>query len=402
VKSARAPVSTKPRPSHALEDLDAEIDRLPPDTLAALEPAAPVEAQPSTSAPNPADDQATRLRVILGIAPAAPSPQPHPQPHAQPAPRHAPVRTPAIIPPAASRPDHTAKIIAVASGKGGVGKTSLSVNLAIALASRGLRVTLLDADLGTANADVLCGIMPHTRLDHLFSPAGGLYADGGRRSIRDLAVKAPGNFRLVPGSAGLARMADLEPDDQAALVESLAELERDADIIIVDTAAGIGRDVTGFLDAADLSIVVASPEPTSVADAYALIKCVVMNRTEQWGSVGAAVSPLALVVNQAATPEEAAAVHAKLKAVCARFLGLDLPSLGYVAQDLRVSEAVRAKVPLLLRTPQTPASHNIRDLSAAVLQQLAVREPQPAHTDHPPRPRGLSGALARLLRVPIR
>lgn len=364
--------------------IDDEIDLLPAADLAALEAAFVRRSQPTS---NPADDQATRLRSLMSADPA-----PRPQSPRLPSDTRAPARNPA----------RCARIVAIASGKGGVGKTNVAVNLAIALASRNLRVTLLDADLGTANADVLCGIMPAARLDHVIAPGGLPWADGARRAMRDIAIAAPGGFTLVPGSVGLARMADLSRAEQRDLLGGLAELERDADIIIVDTAAGVGRSVTGFLEAADLSLVVSTPEPTAIADAYALIKCVVMNRSEHWGGAAIAspsTSSLAVVLNQVTGPDEARAVHARLRAVCARFLGLDLPTLGWIAQDLRVPEAVRSRVPLLLRTPQTPASLNLRALAGSVLQHLAVQAPAAPPAQGSNAPSRLSGGLARLLRI---
>jgi flagellar biosynthesis protein FlhG len=253
-------------------------------------------------------------------------------------------------------------LLTIASGKGGVGKTSIAVNLAIALTRLRRRVVLVDADLGVANADLLCGLTPAHRTDRVLDRGlgPGVPSAGGdawlRRAptLRDIAIDAPGGFRLVPGAVGLGSMADLDPPRRALLVEQLRGFD-DADVVIADAAAGIGGLVTAFTAAADSTLVVATPEPTSIADAYALIKCAASmsgwhapadrpprGGLPTFGRVG-------LVVNQAAGAREATAVHARIDAVARRFLGLAVPLAGWVAHDPRVGEAVRARVPYLLR-----------------------------------------------------
>ncbi|HYE03441.1 MAG TPA: P-loop NTPase [Phycisphaerales bacterium] len=255
-----------------------------------------------------------------------------------------------------------AKVVTIASGKGGVGKTNLAVNLSIAFAQAGLRVTLLDADLGTANADLLCGLNPLVRLDR---------AVGGGRSLPELAIEAPGGFHLVPGAAGMARIADLAAPERARLLAGVGQLRRDSDLLVIDTAAGIGADVRAFVAAADLALLVTTPEPTAIADCYALIKCVC-------GEAGAArpgPGGLALVVNQAESRSGSCEVHARLAAVCARFLRRDLPLLGSVAQDVRVPGAVRARSPLLLRSPRSPAARDLRGLAGSLSRRLGLTFP---------------------------
>ena len=298
-----------------------------------------------------------------------------------------------------------ARVVAIASGKGGVGKTNIAVNTAIALARRGLRVTLLDADLGTANADVLCGIMPSARLDHVLGPGGLAAHDGARRSINDIVVDAPGGFKLVPGSAGIGRMADLNAGERRWLVSALVELAAQADVVLIDAAAGVGQGVTSLLHAADLSIVVTTPEPTAIADAYALIKCMVMESdvppsTEE--------DRIALVVNQTREPLEAFATHARIAGVCERFLGLRLPLLGFVAQDVRVGEAVRAQKPYTIMDPGTIASRNTADLAVAIINMLGIERPEIAwkrlRSARQPggqrMDRGVGGLVRRLLGYP--
>ncbi|MCC6660883.1 MAG: MinD/ParA family protein [Phycisphaerales bacterium] len=329
----------------------------------------------------PPPDQASRLRAICTAVPPTTAPSGRcPTERAAPPPR-------------------TARVIAVSSGKGGVGKTNTCVNLSIALARLGRRVSLLDADLGMANADVLCGLMPARRLDALLRES--------RRPITlaELAVDAPGGFRLVPGAVGVERMADLGPADRARLLAALGELERDSDLVVVDTGAGISRGVTCFLRAADLSVVVATPDPTSITDAYALVKCVVGGAapgdtapggTTPGGAAlqsGGATPHVVLVVNQADSEREARSVHARIAAVTQRFLSYRLPLLGWVAQDVRVIAAVRKRAPVMLESPRCQASRDLRDLALSVMRE--VRPAQGSLRPVVQRP-GLSGLFSRL------
>lgn len=280
--------------------------------------------------------------------------------------------------------------IAVASGKGGVGKTNVAVNLAVGLAAAGYRATLLDADLGTANADVICGVSPVARLDHVIGPGGLGVHDGARRTIRDILVDAPGGFRLVPGSAGIARMADLTTQERRHLLDLMSELSRDTDVLVIDTAAGVGRAVTSLVNSADMCVVVCTPEPTAVTDAYALIKCAIAGEH----SHSCDSNRFQLVINQVEDAAEARRVHARIRAVCDRFLGIDMPMLGWIAQDVRVCEAVRARIPLLVRSPQAEASRNISALCATIAQQ--VGPPTGRSCEKAPK-RRLAHALRRLL-----
>lgn len=288
------------------------------------------------------------------------------------------------------QPARRAAVVTVSSGKGGVGKTTLCVNLAIALAELGRRVTLIDADLGLANADVMCGLTPARRLD-------GVLAAGG--SLRDIALDAPGGFRLVPGAAGVERMTELTPRDRCRLLAALADLERDADLVLVDTAAGLGRGVTSFMRSADAAIVVTTPEPTALADAYALIKCVRQPRAPS--SLGRADSPQesdqarpVLVVNEASGEREAGAVHARLAAVAERFVGYTLPLLGWVPRDDHASAAVRRRRPVLLDSPSCEASRRVRAVALTLARSL---RPVPPVASHPDKERGWSRWVSAML-----
>ncbi len=346
-----------------LRDLDAEIQ------------AGMDRGEVSLATGGEVDDQATRLRRLVEAAtglPATSGRVREPEPATQ-----VPVRT------------GLAKVVAIASGKGGVGKTNIAVNLSIALSQRGLRVILIDADLGTANADVLCGMNPAARLNHVVTALP--VHDGARRNATDILLDAPGGFRLLPGAVGVSRMADLAGAEQRRLLEIIGELERSADVIVVDTAAGIGRNVISLVEAADLGVVVTTPEPTAIADAYALIKCVMLAENGQWHTEHA--DRLRVVVNQVGMDGEAEAVHARLRAVCERFLGAPVGLLGQVAQDLRVAQSVRARTPFMLHAPESAAARHMGVMAQRILDQLGLTGAQRQDSAG----RGFRAALARIL-----
>lgn len=386
----------------SLHDIDREVEeRLSGSrSIVTAEPEQDEDAQEAV-------DQATKLRRLVGQVGVRPLSAKVPPARAA-TPRVDPAPQPATTAPSAEPRWHgprtelllaarRARVITVASGKGGVGKTSIAVNLSVALAGRGLRVTLLDADLGTANADLLCGLTPRARLDHALSPTGLGIQDGAARRFADLAIPAPGGFRLVPGSAGVAQMADLNWHQRRLLVQALVELAAGADVLVIDAAAGVGRSVTTLLEAADLGLIMTTPEPTALADAYALMKCLVLGATREPGAAGAAENPgkrLGIVVNQVSDPLEAHSAHARLVRTTERYLGIIPPMVGSVAQDVRVAEAVRAQSPLLVRTPGAQASLNISALGGELIQRLGLT---PTASATLPGERGVARLVRRLL-----
>lgn len=246
-----------------------------------------------------------------------------------------------------------ARVLAIASGKGGVGKTNIAVSLALALARRSQRVVLVDADLGTANIDVVMNVQ---------SPYGLSDVIAGRRSLDAVAVRLDPNLRLIAGASGLSAAADLGALERRRLIDELAGLEADCDLILLDCGAGISQNVLAFARAADELLLVTTPEPTALTDAYALIK--VLSRTELR-------PPIALVVNQAATLREGQVVADRVASVAARFLGVPLTSYGHILRDPHVGQAVRQRVPLMNRFPRCPAAACI----AALAQRVAVSPP---------------------------
>ncbi|MDI9404665.1 MAG: MinD/ParA family protein, partial [Limnohabitans sp.] len=272
------------------------------------------------------------------------------------------------------RPVQLARAIAISSGKGGVGKTNLAVNLAVSFAQRGKRVALLDADLGLANADVLCGITPRATLEDVVA---------GERTLDEVMVQAPGGFRLIPGASGVSRLADMGQSQRRDVFQQLMELEREVDVIIVDTGAGIGANTMAFAAAAHSILLATTPEPTSIADAYGAVKTLVA-RGRRDG--------LRLVVNMASSEDEARAVHARIDRVARAFLSARLEYAGSVPLDTAVSAAVRKRQPFTLVSPSTPAATALRRLADVLLGDAAVPPPTAVR-------QGFLSRLASILRA---
>lgn len=251
-----------------------------------------------------------------------------------------------------------AQALAISSGKGGVGKSTVAVNLAILLSKMGRKVALLDADMGTANADVLCNIMPVHTLAHVVT---------GRRDIEEIVIQAPGGFSLIPGASGLAQMAALGQQERERLINQFAKLEQAYDILLIDTGAGIGPGVLGFLASSDRTLIVTTPDPTAITDAYAVIK----TAHRQNRSLDAH-----LLVNQASDPEEARQVYTRVANVCRKFLGLDLPYAGCVLSDPFVRESIRNRRPFALDPRQAQATLALSALAHRLDKHAA--EPEPA------------------------
>jgi len=230
------------------------------------------------------------------------------------------------------------RTVAVASGKGGVGKSSIAANLAVALGARGARVLLLDADLAQANLDLMLGLHPRFDLQHVFS---------GEKAIEDIVVDGPPGVKLIPASSGVPELADLDDYRRECLLRGLGNLETEADLILIDTASGSSRQVTSFCLAADDVLIVTTPELPAFADAYGLIKLL--------GQQGVRRSPH-LLVNMASGPEEAEETTHRIRLVARRFLRMEVDSWGHVPFDPAVGRAVRRQEPVISAFPQSPAA----------------------------------------------
>ncbi len=250
------------------------------------------------------------------------------------------------------------KVIAVTGGKGGVGKTNLSVNLSIALAELSRRVILLDADLGLANVDVLLGLhAKHTLADVL----------DGSMSLRDVMLNGPGGVKVVPASSGVQQMTHLTPQEHAALIYAFNELSDQLDILMIDTAAGISETVVSFVRAAQEVIIVVCDEPSSITDAYALIKLL----NSEHG-----VFRFRVIANMTRTNQEGINLFNKLNGVCDRFLDASLQYLGHVPFDENVRKAVQKRQPLIEFAPRSKASAAVRVIAQKIDQWPVQASPR--------------------------
>jgi len=240
------------------------------------------------------------------------------------------------------------QVIAVSGGKGGVGKSNISVNLSIALAEMRRRVVLLDADLGLANVDVLLGIKAtHTLADVL----------AGTHSLSEVLVTGPGGVKIVPASSGVQRMAELSSAEHAGLINAFNDLSDQVDVLVIDTAAGISDTVVSFVRAANEVIIVVCDEPSSITDAYALIKLL----NKEYG-----LFRFRVVANMTRTAQEGINMFNKLNHVCERFLDVTLQFVGQVPFDENVRKAVQKQKALLEFAPSSKAAVAIRALAQAV------------------------------------
>ena len=242
-----------------------------------------------------------------------------------------------------------ARVIAITSGKGGVGKTNLTVNLAIAMAKIGRRVLIVDADLGMANVDVVLGTVSKHHLLHLLQPDVAL---------EDVLIHGPYGVNYISGGSAIERALDFSPKERQCLLDKLAACEKLADIVLVDTGAGLGRNVLDFILAADEVILVTTPEPTALTDAYAVMKAYSRNSEKK---------DLKIVVNRVYDEDECNEVLTKLRRTSEKFLSLPLTSLGMVYEDRSVMNAVKNQQPLLAAYPDAVAARCIEAVAKNVL-----------------------------------
>ena len=239
---------------------------------------------------------------------------------------------------------HDARIITVASGKGGVGKTNFTVNMAIALAKLNKRVTIIDADLGLANVDVLFGIVPKYNLSHVVK---------GEIPVQDCIFKGPYDLNIISGGSGIMDLIDLDQNQLEKLIHSLLYFNDVSDYILIDTGAGLSKSVLSFVDAASDVIVVITPDPTSITDAYALIKNIVKEDDKK----------IKLIINRVDSNEEGDEVFNKLEQAVSKFLSKELENMGYIFEDSNLKKAVRKQMPVIEAYPRAISSKGIENIA---------------------------------------
>lgn len=263
------------------------------------------------------------------------------------------------------------RVVAVSSGKGGVGKSNLVVNLGIALAMQGKRVMILDADLGLANIDVLLGLNPKYNLKHLVD---------GERAMEEILVDGPYAVKIVPGGSGIPELANMGDEQQQKLLESFIELERESDITLIDTGAGISKDVISFIVAAREALIITTPEPTAITDAYGVIKVVTQKDPDV---------DIKLVVNMVSNEKEGKEIANRIAMATKQFLNRRIESLGYIVSDPAVNLSVRKQEPFILEYPNSKVSNCIKQI-AMRLDNIGTDEVRVAGRN------GFRGFLSRL------
>lgn len=234
------------------------------------------------------------------------------------------------------------RYIAITGGKGGVGKSNLSVNLSLELGMLGKKVGLIDADFGLANADLLCGVSPKFHLGHVIKSL---------KDLDDIKVAIDENVTLIPGGSGFEDLANMSRGAYSYLLTKLREMEESLDFMIIDTAAGIAENVSGVLISAEEIIVVVTPEPTSIVDAYATVKLILRHSPDK---------KISIVVNSVVGIGDAERVFLQIHAAARGFLSHELEFLGAIPQDQQLVEAVREQTPVVKHAPNCPASRAIR------------------------------------------
>jgi len=264
----------------------------------------------------------------------------------------------------------TTRIITITSGKGGVGKSNFSLNFAMALQKRGLSVLVFDADISFANIDVLLGTPARYNLIHLLK---------GEKSIWDIIQTGPNGLQFIAGGSGFKDLVRLSDQEIEYFAQQIGKLNGHVDFIIFDTGAGLSKETVRFITASDETIVVTTPEPTSITDAYALIKMV--------RSMGHEI-PFRLIVNRVADDREGRQTSENMRQVASKYLGIDLPVLGYIPDDTNVSKAVKRQTPLSVAFPDSAAARGIDRIASSFLMERSSEKA-----------RGVSGFLNRIKKL---
>lgn len=251
-----------------------------------------------------------------------------------------------------------AKVIAVTSGKGGVGKTNVAANLAISIAALGQRVGVVDADYALANIDILLGFSPRYTIEHVLS---------GERAVGEIIVEGPGGIRVVPATSGIQDLSNLNAEQQNKLFNALQVIEKHFQHLLIDTAAGISDNVINILRSSAEVLVVTNPEPPAFVDSYALIKHLLSVQRDV---------PVKIIVNSVSDEAEALGIFDRIASTLHRFQGVKVRYLGYVLEDECVRKAVKRQRPFVLQYPSGPASRCIAALARKVLDGREAESPR--------------------------
>lgn len=255
-------------------------------------------------------------------------------------------------------PPRPVKVIAIASGKGGVGKTNVTVNLGVAMATQGKEVVLLDADLGLANIDVMLGLHPQFNLLHVLD---------GSKELKDIIVEGPSGLKIIPAASGVQKMAELSTAEHAGMIQAFSDMEQHIDVLLIDSAAGIADSVVSFSKAAQELIVVVCDEPASITDAYALIK--LLSRDHN-------VERFHIIANMCRSVQEGRELFDKIALVCDRFLDVTLDFMGIVPFDDDLRRAVKKQRSVVEAFPRSKAATAFAHLAKKIEYWPVQKQPR--------------------------
>ncbi|MFW5962077.1 MAG: MinD/ParA family protein [bacterium] len=244
-----------------------------------------------------------------------------------------------------------ARIIAIASGKGGVGKSNVSVNLALTMQKKGMKTLIIDADMGMANIDVLLGMTPQYNLSHVLR---------GQHRFEEVVLEGPHGMHFLPGTSGASNLTDISGTAIQRLLDASDFIEDNYDVVLIDVGAGGHRGTINFIKAADEAIIVLTPEPTAIMDAYSMIK--ILDDSEYGSSIN-------LLINQVGSNREGESVSSRMEKVIKQYLGFEINTIGYIPYDRKVSKSVKEQKPITSLYPNSKASYAIEEITNSLLNR---------------------------------